>query len=56
MRPSMPCPECGVMLNLVIDKRASGCQIRRRRVCEHGHRFTTYETVDSPMRSFDAGI
>lgn len=44
---SMACPECGVRNTRVSDMRPSDHnQIRRRRICLNGHRFTTYENAD----------
>ena len=44
---AMECPECGIKKTRVVDMRPSTFnQIRRRRVCDNGHRFTTYENVD----------
>lgn len=37
-----PCPICGAR-TAVIDSRASGEAIRRRRACSNGHRLTTKE-------------
>jgi transcriptional repressor NrdR len=48
----MKCPQCGGIESRVIDTRASGERIRRRRECgECKARFTTYERValSSPM-------
>lgn len=40
----MICPSCGYFETGVKDSRASGdTAIRRRRLCQCGHRFTTYE-------------
>jgi rRNA maturation protein Nop10 len=44
---SMPCPECGLKLSVVIDSRPNSDAIRRRRVCPKGHRYTTYEKCRS---------
>ena len=46
----MKCPYCGDQESKVIDSRHSddGLSIRRRReCCRCGHRFTTYESVES---------
>ena len=46
----MKCPYCGDQESKVIDSRHSddGLSIRRRRECSRcGHRFTTYESVES---------
>jgi transcriptional repressor NrdR len=46
----MRCPKCSCQDDKVIDSRASreGATIRRRRECVScGHRFTTYEEVES---------
>lgn len=42
----MRCPVCGSKTG-VIDSRNlnAGRAIRRRRICPHGHRFTTHELV-----------
>ncbi|MCA9514378.1 MAG: transcriptional repressor NrdR [Myxococcales bacterium] len=48
----MRCPFCSEMQNRVIDSRMArdGRAIRRRRACEGcGERFTTYESIESPM-------
>lgn len=44
----MKCPFCGSTDNGVVDSRETedGHAIRRRRSCECGRRFTTYERVD----------
>ena len=39
----MRCPHCGSTNLQVIDSREAPEAVRRRRECEHGHRFTTYE-------------
>jgi hypothetical protein len=39
----MQCPACGSNETAVKDSRPNGVRIRRRRVCECGHRFTTHE-------------
>ena len=58
--PGLACPECGSLINSVIDSRANLAhdKLRRRRECENGHRFRTYETIDSDggMRGFDPGL
>lgn len=43
----MACPQCGSQKTAVLDCRPDRARnrIRRRRHCENGHRFTTYETV-----------
>lgn len=41
----VPCPECGARMSSVLDCRASGNAVRRRRECECGRRFTTYECL-----------
>lgn len=45
----MKCPYCGDQESKVIDSRHSDdLSIRRRReCCRYGHRFTTYESVES---------
>lgn len=41
------CPKCGSKKSRVIDCRvAPHNQIRRRRECDEGHRYSTYENVD----------
>jgi hypothetical protein len=47
--PGISCPECHIAFTRVIDSRAKGHQIRRRRECYNGHRFTTYERVVGPI-------
>ena len=43
----MICPVCGCDDCRVVDTRASGDGIRRRRACQAcGHRFTTFERVE----------
>lgn len=45
---AMACPECGIRSTKVVDMRPTNFnQIRRRRVCSEGHRFTTYENADA---------
>ena len=41
----MKCPECGTPHHEVNDSRKRGNEIRRRRECFNGHRFSTIETV-----------
>lgn len=45
----MKCLHCGARETAVMDSRPveDGACIRRRRVCERGHRFTTYERASS---------
>lgn len=47
-RKGLQCPVCGSLLSMVIDKRnhTDGLGIRRRRMCENGHRFSTKEFYD----------
>lgn len=46
----MKCPHCGEDRSRVIDTRATGDGIRRRRECEAcGKRFTTYEHVAASL-------
>jgi transcriptional repressor NrdR len=46
----MRCPECQHLESRVVDSRATGDAIRRRRACEAcGWRFTTYERVERPQ-------
>lgn len=40
----MSCPECGAATN-VVDSRVTKTRVRRRRLCDSGHRFTTYELL-----------
>lgn len=43
----MNCPVCGSADCKVVDTRASGDGIRRRRACQDcGHRFTTFERIE----------
>lgn len=48
-RGGLRCPDCGVEVNgdtgKVVDSRPSKGGIRRRRACECGRRFTTYERI-----------
>ena len=48
-----PCPQCGKP-SRVIDVRESHhhTNIRRRRVCEAGHKFTTYEIDAGTLDAF----
>ncbi len=39
------CPACGRRKSKTSDTRPSGDMIRRRRQCQCGRRFTTFETV-----------
>lgn len=44
----MKCPKCHSENSKVVDSRQSDEAIRRRRVCEAcGHRFTTFERIES---------
>ncbi len=48
----MKCPACGQLEDRVIDSRSTkeGSAIRRRREClACGHRFTTYEEIESDL-------
>jgi hypothetical protein len=47
-RFGITCPSCGSRHSLLKDSRPNreGDEIRRRRECENGHRFTTYERID----------
>lgn len=48
----MKCPFCGSLNSKVIDSRSSDEKKRRRRECSDCHkRFTTYETVETPLLS-----
>lgn len=48
----MKCPFCGSLDSKVIDSRSSDGKKRRRRECTKCHkRFTTYETVETPLLS-----
>ena len=49
----MTCRECG-MPTAVVDTRMAGERIRRRRVCDNGHRFTTYELFAADHDAIDA--
>lgn len=42
----MRCPGCRESRGDVIDSREIGNSIRRRRSCQCGHRFTTYEQIE----------
>lgn len=46
-RESFLCPVCRDPMNAVLDSRQQreGTEIRRRRECVNGHRFTTYERI-----------
>ena len=47
----MECPFCHQDNDKVVDSRASGAAIRRRREClECGRRYTTYERAESRLR------
>ncbi len=47
----MECPFCHQDKDKVVDSRASGAAIRRRREClECGRRYTTYERAESGLR------
>ena len=49
----MNCPKCSYTEDKVVDSRSAhnGRAIRRRRECLGcGHRFTTYETIESPLQ------
>jgi transcriptional regulator NrdR family protein len=39
------CPRCGSPETHVVDTRPSRDRIRRRRECDEGHRFTTFEVI-----------
>lgn len=45
------CPKCGDDSSWVKDSRSSGTanEIRRRRVCANGHKFSTYEIIEEDM-------
>lgn len=48
----MKCPFCGSLDSKVIDSRSSDEKKRRRRECTKcNKRFTTYETVETPLLS-----
>ncbi len=53
----MNCPACERSVKNVIDSRSleRGSVTRRRRECECGHRFTTYERVENPMETAAIG-
>jgi transcriptional regulator NrdR family protein len=42
--PSVPCPICGEGRSRVVNTRPSERGVYRRRICVHGHRFSTEET------------
>ena len=46
---SLPCPVCGSKISEVRDSRgvADASYIRRRRICDKGHPYTTQERVTS---------
>ena len=46
------CPHCGSP-SRVVDSRHKDNAIRRRRECENGHRFRTYETIDTRVFKYD---
>lgn len=41
------CPVCGRPAVTVVDTRAYGPRIRRRRKCPKGHRITTFEVMQA---------
>lgn len=43
----MNCPQCGKATD-VIDSRARGATVKRRRRCPNDHRFTTTEIIGEP--------
>jgi len=49
-RTGLACPRCDSRHSFLVDSRPSkeGDAIRRRRECECGHRYTTYEMVYVP--------
>jgi transcriptional regulator NrdR family protein len=54
---STPCPYCGVTEGNVVDvRKAAHGQIRRRRECSAGHRYTTYENVEHPDSNMAEGF
>ena len=43
----MACPVCGLPSTQTYDTRQSQFnEIKRRRKCDAGHKFTTYESID----------
>jgi len=44
----LECPECASRFTKIIDSRPvpQSNEIRRRRACDNGHRFTTYEAIN----------
>lgn len=44
---TVPCPACGSHQTSTKDVRASDGNVRRRKLCVCGHRFTTYESLSS---------
>lgn len=48
---TIPCPACGSHQNSVLDVRyADEGYVRRRRSCQCGYRFTTYEMLADSIR------
>jgi len=47
-RSGPTCPHCKAKRSYVYDTRSSGDDVRRRRQCECGKRFTTLEVVAIP--------
>lgn len=51
------CPSCGSTDSTVVDSRPNPSgQIRRRRECPRGHRYTTYEGIAVQSRGGDPGL
>lgn len=44
---SLVCPQCGVKSRVLDTRPAVEGGIRRRRICENNHRFTTKEHVET---------
>ena len=44
-----PCPACDCSHTTVVDSRLSGRSKRRRRKCECGESFTTFEVEDTAL-------
>jgi transcriptional regulator NrdR family protein len=50
------CPECGSTRNRVIDSRSLDGRRRRRRECNNGHRFTTYEISAADLEEIERSL
>lgn len=44
----MKCPRCGADTHVTDSRHTPDDFIRRRRACDNGHRFSTYETTYAP--------